>query len=341
MVLAAVLAAALYAPGGYPGAAEGDHVLRDFRFQTGETIRELRLHYRTIGSPQRDASGAVTNAVLILHGTGGSGQGFLEREYFHAELFEPGQPLDASRYFVIFPDGIGHGRSSKPSDGMKSKFPRYGYRDMVEAQRRLLAERFQISRLRLILGTSMGCMHGWVWATEFPDAVDAIMPLACAPRQISGRNLLWRKMTVDLLRENPKNYKAFRYVSLLMGSNTLELQKRAPTRKQAEAVFEKTRTDARPVNAVDTIYQLESSWDYDPSPKLESIKARVTAINFADDPINPPELGIFERECGRVPGAKCILMPATPDTYGHGNHSRPAMWKQHLVELLVVQGRSI
>ena len=307
---------------------EGDHVLRDFRFQTGEVLPEVKVHYTSLGAPKGN------NAVLVLHGTGGSGRGLLARDVFANELFGPGQPLDENRYFLLAPDNLGHGKSSKPSDGLGERFPKYGYRDMVEAQRRLLREKFGIAHVRLVIGTSMGCMHAWVWGTEHPDEVDLLMPLACQPYPITGRNLMWRKMLVDLLRQNPPNFAGARYLSTLMSSNPQELQKRGATRATAITEFEKLKAAVRPGDAVDQIYQFESSWDYDPTPKLAQVKARVYHVNFADDPINPPELGILPRELAKVPHARHRILPGTPDTYGHGNHTHARFWKHFLSELL-------
>ena len=330
----------------HPTPVEDDFLLKEFRFHTGESLPELKLHYRTIGSPSRDASGSVNNAVLVLHGTGGSGANFITREAFSGELFGPGQPLDATKYYLIVPDNIGHGQSSKPSDGLRTGFPKYGYLDMVESQRRLLNEKLGVRRLRLVLGTSMGCMHAWLWGTMYPDAVDALLPLACLPHEISGRNLIWRKMIVDLIRNDPGynngNYttqpsaSGANYVGLLMTQNTLYLQKQAPTREDSVKLYAQLTGENAPRagDANDRIYQSESSSDYNPLPHLEKIKAAVYAVNFADDPINPPELGILEREIRRVPRGRAVVVPASEETRGHGTHSLPKFWKQYLVETL-------
>jgi len=322
-----IAAAGLAAP--WPTPVEDTLIVRDFRFASGETLPELRIHYRTLGK-------ADSPAVLVLHGTGGHGGGFLNQR-FAGELFGTGQPLDAAKYFLILPDNIGHGKSSKPSNGLRAKFPRYGYHDMVALQEKLL-EHLGVSRLRLIIGTSMGCMHAWIWGTTRPQAVQALMPLACLPHEISGRNLLWRKMTVDLIRNDPtylngdyaeQPYSAHSYALTvtLMGANTLALQNDGPTRAAAVALTDRTAATRRerPPDANDLIYALESSHDYNPRPHLEKVKAHVTAINFADDPINPPELRIFERETRRVKRIRAILWPQTPETRGHGTHSMPAL----------------
>jgi homoserine O-acetyltransferase len=334
----------LLAAAGYPNPVESDVVLKDFRFTSGETMPELRIHYRTLGAPARDAQGRVTNAVLILHGTSGAGTQFLNAKQFHGELFGTGQPLDAGKFYLILPDGIGHGGSSKPSDGLKTRFPHYGYLDMVEAQR-LLLRQLGVERVRLIVGTSMGCMHAWVWGTEFPAEAVALLPLACLPHPITGRNLLWRQLSVDLIRHD-SNFKggeytqplaameAVRGIMTLITQNTLDLQARGATREAALDLYQRTVAARNLGDPNDLIYALEASRDYDPRAKLGEVRARVTAINFADDPINPPELGIFEKELARVPGARFQTMPATTETHGHGNHTWAVYWKKELENLL-------
>lgn len=324
---------------------EGDYVLRDFRFGTGETLPELRVHYRTLGAPKRDASGKVTNAVLILHGTTGSGRGFLS-EQFAGVLFGPGQLLDANEYYIILPDGIGHGGSSKPSDGLRARFPHYDYDDMVRAQYLLVTEGLDLNHLRLILGTSMGCMHSWVWGETYPDFMDALMPLACLPVEIAGRNRIWRKAAMDAIRHDPawKNgeyttqppgLRAAWAVGLLVTAVSLQLQKDYPTRDRTEAYMDRwlqQRVAASDAN--DMLYALDASRNYNPAPGLEKIRARVMAINSADDTINPPELQIAEREIRRVKNATFVLLPITDETRGHGTHSLPRLWQQHLAKLL-------
>jgi homoserine O-acetyltransferase len=329
----------------YPAPVAADFVLRDFRFASGKTLPELRLHYRTLGQPRRDASGSVRNAVLILHGTTGSGANFLRPE-FAGELFGEGQPLDAARYFLILPDNIGHGRSSKPSDGLRARFPNYGYRDLLAAQHRLLTEGLQVDRLRLVLGTSMGGMHTWLWGQRYPDAVDALLPLASLPTRISGRNRIWRKIVSDAIRTDPE-WKDGDYTSqprglrtaaqmlLFMSGNPVQRQQEAPTPDQADRLLEEyVARSLRNLDANDVLYAVESSLDYDPGPGLEKIRAPLLAINFADDLINPPELGILEREIQRVKRGRAIVLPRGDNTRGHGTHTLAAVWKQHLVELL-------
>jgi homoserine O-acetyltransferase len=313
-------------------------VARDFRFHTGEVLPELRLGYVTIGDP-------AGQPVLVLHGTGGSARGLLTPA-FAGELFGPGQPLDASRYYLILPDNIGHGRSAKPSDGLRARFPRYGYRDMIAAQHRLLTEGLKVDHLRLVLGTSMGGMHTWLWGEAHPEFMDALLPLASLPAQISGRNRAWRRVIIDAIRHDPAwaggEYRAqppslrtAAEMLFLMASNPVERQKEAPTREPADRVLDEyvLRTVGT-MDANDVLYALESSGDYDPGPGLGRIRAPLVAINFADDLINPPELGLLEREIGRVPGGKAVLVPRSERTRGHGTHTLAAVWKHLLVELL-------
>ena len=322
-----------------------EYVIRDFRFATGETLGELRTRYRTLGTPERDSQGAVRNAVLILHGTTGTGEQFLRPE-FAGELFGKGQPLDASRYYLILPDGIGHGGSSKPSDGQRTRFPRYGYTDMIRAQYRLLTEGLGVNHLRLVLGTSMGGMHTWLWAEQYPQFMDALVPLACLPTQISGRNRLWRRVIIDAIRNDPE-WRDGRYESqprslhtvaemlMLMSSNPLVRQTEAPNILQADKLIDAFVAERlKSMDANDVLYALESSRDYDPGPELEKIQAPLLAINFADDLINPPELGILEREIKRVRKGKALLIPASAKTRGHGTHTLAVVWKSHLIELL-------
>jgi homoserine O-acetyltransferase len=329
----------------YPNVEESDYVIARYKFRSGEFLETLKLHYTTLGTAMHDSRGAITNAVLILHGSGGTGHGFLDRDYFHGELFGHGQPLDAAKYYIILPDNVGHGKSSKPSDGLRTGFPHYGYLDMVDLQKKLLEERLGISHLRLVMGTSMGCMHSWIWATEHPADIDAAMPLGCLPYPITGRNLLWRKMMIDLIQRDPNyhggNYngpiealRATRDIQYLMTQNTLDLQARGNSTADARKLFEETRRPAPPLDANDLIYQFDSSRDYDPDPKLELIQCPVTAINFADDPVNPPELGILDREIKRGKHGRAMVMPATEATHGHSNHTYAARWKQELGKLL-------
>jgi len=326
--------------------AEGDFLVRNFRFRSGEVLPEMNLHYATYGHPIRDGSGRVTNAVMILHGTTGSGQQFTSAS-FAGVLFGPGQLLDANRYFIILPDSIGHGHSSKPSDGRHMRFPHYDYDDMVEAQHLLVTNAFKVDHLRLLMGTSMGCMHSWVWAETYPDWMDAVMPLACLPVQIAGRNRMMREMIIESITTDPAwmngEYKqppvlglrGALNVFLIMVSSPLEMQKEFFTRDQADAYVDRfMQNRIAKIDANDTLYAFAASRNYDPSPRLDQIRAQVTFINSADDQVNPPELGIAEREIKKVKNGRFVLLPITDQSRGHGTHSLPAVWKQYLAELL-------
>ena len=318
---------------------EADFVLKNFHFRSGENLPEVRIHYHTWGTPGKD------NTVLIVHGTGGSGASLIRPE-FSGELFGPGQLLDASRYFIVLPDALGHGKSSKPSDGLHAKFPKYGYNDMVEAEYRLLTEGFGVKHARLIMGTSMGCMHTWLFGEQHPDFMDALMPLACLPTAMSGRNRAWRKVVIDAIRNDPawnggeytKQPPALRTavgMLWLMGSNPVLRQKEAPTRAKADEVLDTYIAQNLPHDdANDLLYQVESSADYDPGPGLEKIKAPLYAVNSADDLVNPPELHILEQEIHRVPHGRAVVIPYSDQTRGHGSHTIAVLWKQYLQELL-------
>lgn len=329
----------------YPNQVEGDWAARNFVFHSGETLPELRMHYIAIGKPARDGAGHVSNAVLILHGTGGTGSAFL-RENFGGQLFGPGQPLDAATHFLVLPDAIGHGKSSKPSDGLHARFPHYDYEDMVHAEFRLVREGLQVDHLKLVMGTSMGAMHTWVWGYLYPDAMDALMPLASAPVEIAGRNRMFRAMIVQAIRNDP-DWKGGEYTSQplngliaaeyslwMMTSSPLQLQKANPTPDRADAAVTALRERARQVDANDMLYQFEASRDYNPEPHLSEIRAPLWAINSADDEVNPPELNQVARNIEKVPHGRYILIPTSDATRGHGTHSQAAVWKQYLVELL-------
>ena len=325
---------------------EGDYLSRGFHFKSGETLPELRVHYVTLGKPVRDDRGKVTNAALILHGTGGSGRQFLAPQFADV-LFGPGELLDTSRYFVILPDNIGHGKSSKPSDGLHARFPQYDYDDMVAAQHELLEKGLGVNHLRLILGTSMGCMHSWVWGETYPDFMDSLMPLACLPVQIAGRNRLWRDMVMDGIRQDP-DWKNGDYTAepraalqigvdflLIAGSAPLQMQKGLPTRDAADKYLDDSmKRITATLDANDLLYAVNASRNYDPSAKLETIQAQVMFVNSADDFINPPELGIAEREIKRVRNGRFVLIPTSDQTHGHGTHTWAAVWQQYLKELL-------
>jgi len=343
----AVSADAASGEAAYPTPKEGTWIVRNVTFTSGESLPEVRLHYRTIGTPQRDAAGVVRNAVLIMHGTGGSSTQFLQ-PHFADELFGLGQLLDATKYFVILPDGIGHGQSSKPSDGLHMKFPRYGYEDMVTLQYRLVSEGLKVNHLRLVMGTSMGGMQSWMWGYRYPGFMDGLMPLASAPTQIAGRNRIWRKMAMDAIREDPA-WKQGEYTEqprqglsgairllLLAGSVPLYWQTTiAPTRDAADQYLASEMEKRLKANdANDTLYQLDASRDYDPSTRLEQIVAPLLAINSADDQVNPPELGIVERLIGRVKHGRFVLIPISARTRGHSTHTWAAVWHDEFAQFL-------
>ena len=330
--------------------AQGDFVIKNFRFTSGEVLPTLRLHYRTLGKPRRDAKGVVRNAVLILHGTGGNGSQF-EAPTFAGELFVPGGLLDATRYFLIMPDALGFGRSSKPSDGLRAGFPRYGYTDIVTAHHRLLTEGLGVNHLRLVMGTSMGAMHTWLWGEQYPDFMDALMPLASLPTQISGRNRVWRRVVIDAIRNDPEwkggNYSAqppslrtAHLMLFLVSSNPVLRQEMMPTLAESDELLDAVIANGiKNSDTNDLLYQVECSRDYDPGPSLGKIRAPLYAVNSEDDFIDPPELGILEREIKRVPRGRAFLIPFGPETRGHGTHTIAALWKHHLAELLKVSER--
>ena len=328
-----------------PAGKHGDYIAKDFRFATGETMASVTLHYTTFGTPRRDAKGTVRNAVMVLHGTGGSGRSFISPT-FAGELFGPGKLLDSAKYYIVLPDGLGHGASSKPSDGLHAKFPHYTYDDMVRAQYLLLTQGLGVNHLRLILGTSMGCMQGWVWGYSYPAFVDGLVPLACAPTQIAGRNRMIRTMIMDDIRSDPE-WKGGEYSSppnglrpalqllYLMGSAPLVQHRLAPTRDAADSLIRAyVNSRMKTTDANDMIYQFDASRDYDPSSHLEQIAAPVLAINSADDFVNPPELGIVEKLITRVKHARFVMIPISDQTRGHGTHSLPTVWGNYLRDFL-------
>jgi homoserine O-acetyltransferase/O-succinyltransferase len=327
---------------------EGDYSIRDFQFQSGETLSELRLHYTTLGKPRRDAGGHTVNAVLIMHGTGGSGRGFLS-ERFAGVLFGQDQPLDSNRYYLILPDAVGHGKSSKPSDGWHMRFPHYRYDDMVRAAYLLVRDGLGVDHLRLVMGTSMGAMHTWLWGETYPEFMDALMPLASAPVEIAGRNRMFRDMVIDSIRSDPdwkggeyrappRGLIAAQFAIFMMTSSPTRLHQQNPTREKADSAFQNLKNEALRADANDLLYQYESSSNYNPAPNLERIKAPLFAINSADDEVNPPELGILDREIKRVARGRYILIPTSEETRGHGTHSLPAVWRNYLIELLRISG---
>ncbi len=329
----------------YPAPTPGDYIIHDFHFQDGEMMPEIHVHYLTLGEPRRDANGVVCNAVLILHGTTGSSAQFLLPE-FADELYGKRQPLDVSRYYLIIPDNLGHGQSSKPSDGLHARFPKYGYHDMIEAQYRLLTEGLKVDHLRLIMGTSMGGMHAWLWGEIHPDFMDALMPLGSLPMQISGRNRIWRRVIIDGIRDSPdwlggdyqvqpSGLRIAAEMLYFMGSNPVLRMEEMPTLKRSDEVLDRyVAREMTNLDANDVMYAFAASEDYDPGPDLEKIKVPLVAINSADDLINPPELGVLEREIKRVKHGKAIVIPYSDQTVGHGSHTKAVLWKKYLVRLL-------
>jgi homoserine O-acetyltransferase len=354
LFLAAVAAPAAPAATPVPAAAaeakswptrEGDVVLEEFRFRDGESLPQLRIHYTTLGAPHRNAAGVIDNAVMVLHGTGGTGQQFL-RPQFADELYGPGQPLDIRKYWIILPDNIGHGKSSKPSDGLRMKFPKYDYADMVVAQHAMLKQ-LGVTQLRLVMGTSMGCMHSFMWGEMYPAFTRAIMPLACEPIEIAGLNRGWRQMLIDGIEADPAwdngNYptepvqglRTAASILMIAGSAPLYLQKTYPTREASAAYFEEGVTRyIGEMDANDTIYQFDSSRDYNPWPDLEKITAPLTWINSADDFINPRNLAVPQEAVKRMRQAKFRLIPESAATHGHGTHTWAKFWKADLSALL-------
>lgn len=324
--------------------------LSEFTFHTGETLPSITMNAYTLGEPRRDADGQITNAVMLLHGTGGSGLSLL-RPSFGDELFGPGQLLDIEQYYIISPDNLGHGNSSKPSDGLRAEFPRYDYDDMVRAQYRMLTEGFGVQRLELILGTSMGCMHSFVWGPDYPGFVRRFVPLACNAIEIAGRNRIFRQIIIDGFEGDPAydsgNYAypadvklgqvTYAHMRLLVGPNPYRMQAEAPTREQSVDVLRGVteRALANPADPNDTIYQFDSSRNYDPAARLSEIAAPVLWINSADDFINPPSLGNPEAMARSMPNARFVLIPASPETRGHGTHTYPEFWKKELAAFLL------
>lgn len=323
----------------------GDYTVRDFKFADGETLPELRLHYMTLGTPHRDAQGAIDNAVMVLHGTGGSGAQFLRPQF--TPLFAPGAPLDLARWYVILPDGIGHGASSKPSDGLRMKFPKYDYTDMVAAQHALLTRGLGVTKLRLLMGTSMGCMHAFVWGEAYPGFARALMPMACLPVEIAGRNRMWRKLSIDAIMSDPAwaggaytaqpltGMTTAAALTMVAGAAPVALQREFPTRAAVDAMVpERLAADLKTRDANDWIYQLDASRTYNPAPGLARITVPVAWINSADDFINPPGLNIAPEMVRRMPNATFRLIAEGPDGHGHGTHTWASFWTEDLITLL-------
>ena len=346
VVLAAMTAQAAAPPAKSWPTHEADILLKDFRFADGESLPELRIHYTSLGRAHRNAAGEIDNAVMVLHGTGGDGHQFL-RPQFADELFGPGQPLDIRKYWIILPDSIGHGKSSKPSDGLRMKFPKYDYADMIEAQHRMLTDGLKIHHMRLIMGTSMGCMHSFMWGEMYPRFSSALMPLACEPIEIAGLNRMWRQMVIDGIEKDPAwqngNYskepagglRTAESILFIAGAAPLNLQANYPTREAAKAYVEqRVESGMTGLDANDMIYQFESSRNYNPWPKLETITAPLTWVNSADDFINPRNLAVSAKAVRRMGQARFRLIAETSQTHGHGTHTWAAFWKKDLSELL-------
>ena len=323
---------AAQAPAARPMVKTATWVARDFRFHTGETLPALTIAYRTLGNPAGEA-------VMLLHGTTGNGSNFLSAA-FADQMFGPGQPLDAARYFIILPDSIGTGDSSKPSDGLRARFPRYNYEDMVDAQYRLMTEGLGIRHLRLVLGNSMGGMQAWIWASRYPKAMDAVVPMASMPVAMSGRNWMTRRLIIDSVRNDPAyrggDYTAqpasLQFASVMYGVATnggdQALYAAAPTRAKADALLDARLKASFTGDANDHVYQWDASRDYDPSPGLQRIQAYVMAINSADDERNPPQLGVMESEMARISHARLLLVPGSAQTAGHGTTAQAKWWKE-------------
>jgi homoserine O-acetyltransferase len=328
----------------WPDQREGDAVLKEFGFTSGEVLPELKLHYITLGSAKRNAAGDVVNGVLLLHGTSGTSKNWLQPTLAN-ELFAPGAPLDASKYFIVIPDGIGRGGSSKPSDGLRMKFPHYRYVDMVTATHRLLTDHLGLKHLRLVMGTSMGGMQAWMWGEMHPDFMDALVPVASQPIAISGRNWMYRRIGIEAIKndpdwkngnyeKNPGHYVYAAPISALMTESAVYFQQAAPSREAMDALYARMVEQAGKLDANNQLYVLEAVMDYDPSKDLEKIKAKLLAINFADDEVNPPELGVMESGINRIPGARFALIPASAKTHGHYTYNLASFWKQHLADFM-------
>ena len=327
-------------------SSDGEVLLKNFTFRSGEKLSEMRMHFTTLGSPHKNRRGEIDNAIMVLHGTGGTGKQFLQPQ-FADELYGPGQPFDVTKFFIILPDSIGHGGSSKPSDGMRMAFPNYDYDDMVTAQYRLLTEGLGVKKLKLILGTSMGCMHAFVWGEMHPGFAEKLAPFACNASEIAGRNRMWRKMSIDAIKADPAwnggNYteqpasgmRTYVDLGVIAGANPVGLQALYPTREKAESALDTAfAARGKGVDANNAIYQLDASRNYNPEPNLEKITVPVLWINSADDFINPPGLGMAEKAAKRMPRTRFILIPESAETKGHGTHTWAKFWKTDLAKLM-------
>jgi len=345
LIAAPILAAPVaFAQTSWPNQKDGDFIIKDFRFKSGETLPELKQHYTTLGTPKRNAAGDITNAVILLHGTSANGKAWLIPSLAD-ELFSAGQPLDASQYFIVLPDGIGRGGSSKPSDGLKGKFPHYRYEDIIAAEHRLVTEGLGIRHLRLVMGSSMGGMHTWMWGYMYPDLMDGLIAIASQPIQISGRNWIARRIAAEAIRQdpgwnngfydnNPTQWTVTAPYGFLQTENVLQILKMAPTREIGDEIYKKLQEAAKHRDANDTLWGIEAVMDYNPTPHLHEIKARLMAINSGDDEANPPQIASTEREIKRIPNAKYVLIPASEETHGHFTHLRAVFWKAYVAEFL-------
>ena len=332
----------------WPNLREEDFNIRNFRLGSGEIMPALRQHYLTLGTPQTDATGRIANAVLLIHNTTGTAKTWLEPS-MAGELFGPGQPLDAAKHFLIIPDIIGFGRSSKPSDGLRARFPHYRLHDVAVAQHRLVTEGLNIPHLKLVMGLSLGGMLTWMFGEMFPDFMDALVPVASQPGPMSGRNWIQRRINVEAIRNDPEwnngdydkqptNWVRVAPLSAMFTQSTVRIQEIGSTREKADAFYQRLVENAKKGDANDRLYQIESTMDYDPSADLEKIKARLFAINFADDAVNPPELGVLEAGVARIKGASSVTVPVTPQSLGHQSSMHAALWKSHLAAFLAGLG---
>lgn len=327
-----------------PEAKQAEVAFENYRFRNGEALERLRVHYATLGEPHRDKEGEIDNAVLVLHWTGSDSRALLTPAYMKA-LFDPGRPLDAKRYYLIFPDNVGHGRSSRPSEGLKTKFPNYGYGDIVDLQHKLVTETLGVRRLHVILGMSMGGMNAWQWAEAYPDAVAGVMPVVSLPIKVSGRNLIWRHLATEYIKSDPDwrdgNYttpprgwtEAYQLLRMMI-DGVPHLQAMAPDSASADKFLADAATQARSADPNDVLYSLKSSADYDPEPQLGAIRAKVFALNFGDDEFNPDELQILETLTPRVPNGRYVVQPGTPDSFGHLTMAHPELWANHVDEFV-------
>lgn len=328
----------------WPNQKEGDYIIKDFRFGSGETLAELRMHYRTLGTAKRNAEGEIINGVVLLHGTSGSGNSWLLPSLAD-ELYGKGQPLDAAEHFIIIPDSVGVGGSSKPSDGLRAKFPHYRYADSIRAEHQLITEGLKVRHLRLVLGSSMGGMKTWMWGEMYPELMDGLVPIASQPIGISGRNWINRRIRIEAIKNDPeynngnytKNPSTYIYTLPMaaMGTeNVVRIQEMAPTREAGDEMYKKLVEEAKKGDANNTLWGIEAVMDYNPEPDLHKIKARLLAINFEDDEANPPQLNSVEPAIKRIKNARHVVIPAGPDSHGHYSHLRAKLWKSHLVEFM-------